>query len=282
VIVDFHPIAETEEMIEGRPLVRDGFVALWAWLAQRFTSRPAERIAFEVMNEPQYYARGATAWNLLQRRAVEAIRSVAPKNLLLLSPIHGSDLIALPRMEPTGDRNSCYVFHFYDPQLLTHLGADWDPYPEKAQGMMRGLLYPATAMTMSKVEMLPGADVRLVGDAVRKYLTEGWDARRIAESIDFATQWANQFHGCVVVSEFGALRGTLDPASRNAWLTDVRTSLEQAGMGWTLWDYADVFGIATGVGAVERIGGGATKVLDPAHATRAFDRAALQALGLAP
>jgi len=282
VIVDFHPATATEELIEGNQQARDSFVELWSRLARRLASRPANRVAFEIMNEPQYYERGATAWNVLQSRAATAIRAVAPKNLLLLSPIHGSELDALARLAPIDDANSCTVFHFYDPQLLTHLGADWDPYPDKAQGMMRGLVYPSSAMTMSKVEMLPNANIRLVGQAVLKYLGEGWNGKHIAERIDIAKQWAAEHHSCLVASEFGVLRGTLDPASRNAWLVDVRSAFEHAGIGWTVWDYADVFGIATGSGSVARLGGGATQVLDAEHFTRDFDPAALHALGLTP
>jgi hypothetical protein len=34
-----------------------------------------------------------------------------------------------------------------------------------------------------------------------------------------------------------------DPASRNAWIHDVRTALEADGIGWAMWDYHGGFGV---------------------------------------
>jgi len=282
VIVDFHPTASTQEVIEGKPAARSAYVALWSWLAKRLSSRPADRVAFELMNEPQYYARGATAWNVLQSRAAAEVRSQAPRNLLLLTGIHGSSIDALERIAAVDDRNVCYVFHFYDPQLVTHLGADWDPYPDKAEGMMRGLVYPATDMTMAKVEMKPGAKVTVVSEAVRKYLNEGWNYERIAERIEGARAWAASNHLCLQATEFGALRGDLSTPSRLRWLTDVRRIFEDTNVGWTIWDYADLFGIAVTTGAVEHINENTTVVLNPERISRSFDPLALAALGFRP
>ena len=38
---------------------------------------------------------------------------------------------------------------------------------------------------------------------------------------------------CLTIEEKAAIR----------WISDVRTTMENNGIGWTLWDYADVFGI---------------------------------------
>ena len=34
------------------------------------------------------------------------------------------------------------------------------------------------------------------------------------------------------------------PASRLAWIHDVRTALEADGIGWAMWDYHEGFGVA--------------------------------------
>ena len=36
-----------------------------------------------------------------------------------------------------------------------------------------------------------------------------------------------------------------DPRDRLAWITDVRTTLEKYGIGWTVWEYTGGFGIVT-------------------------------------
>jgi endoglucanase len=37
------------------------------------------------------------------------------------------------------------------------------------------------------------------------------------------------------------------PQDRAAWLHDVRTALEENGIGWTMWDYSGSFGVVTKV-----------------------------------
>jgi len=53
----------------------------------------------------------------------------------------------------------------------------------------------------------------------------------------------------VICDEFGVYRKYADANSRTAWLTDVRTSLERHGMGWTMWDYSGGFGVVTKTGS---------------------------------
>ena len=51
--------------------------------------------------------------------------------------------------------------------------------------------------------------------------------------------------------------GKSPPASRNAWIHDVRTALEADGIGWAMWDYRANFGVVTKQG-------GEAAVPDPA------------------
>lgn len=280
VIVDCHPDSKLKAAIEGDPAMRRAFIGLWRRLAGRLADRPPRRVAFEILNEPQYYDRPASAWTMLQRDAAQAIRGVAADNLILLTGVHGSSVAALERVEPLQDRNLAYVFHFYDPQLLTHLGADWADYPQRAEGMMGGLVYPAGAMSYAKVRLRPGADPEIVAKAVRDYLDAAWDAERVRERIDAARQWAERRHVRLQATEFGALRGTADPASRARWLADVRRALDAAGIGWSIWDYADMFGVAETTGEVERLADGTATAHEGARIERRFDPPVLKALGL--
>jgi hypothetical protein len=44
-------------------------------------------------------------------------------------------------------------------------------------------------------------------------------------------------------NEFGVYRGLSDPASRANYIRDVRTALEEDGIGWAMWDYRGGFGV---------------------------------------
>lgn len=65
-------------------------------------------------------------------------------------------------------------------------------------------------------------------------------------------------------NEFGVYRRKSKPEHRNAWLRDVRTSLEQHNIGWTMWDYAGGFNVVT-----------------TTNERREVDRETAEALGLA-
>jgi hypothetical protein len=86
----------------------------------------------------------------------------------------------------------------------------------------------------------------------------------------------------LVCTEFGALRKSLDPVSRNNWLRDMRTNLANAGVGWSVWDYADFFGIATATGLTQTTRDGVIVPADPLNPGRKFDASTLAALGLTP
>ena len=55
-------------------------------------------------------------------------------------------------------------------------------------------------------------------------------------------------HVPLICNEFGAYRPVTEPASRNAWIHDVRTALEADGIGWAMWDYHGGFDVAARTG----------------------------------
>ena len=80
--------------------------------------------------------------------------------------------------------------------------------------------------------------------------------------------WARARGVRVFCNEFGVIRQHVDAASRYRCITDVRSALQANGIGWTLWDYSDIFGITAQSAQPGRYG------------TRTLEPAALLALGL--
>jgi hypothetical protein len=145
--------------------------------------------------------------------------------------------------------------------------------------MFTGLLYPASLNTMENLLLKPGANTTLVTSALNEYKASNWGYRRILSDIDSVKTWAAD-HGNVKVfcNEFGVLRLTQDESSRSRYLMDVRTAVESAGMGWTVFDYADIFGIAKPTGSTYLSGDGAIIPSNPASPNRKFTRSNLDAL----
>lgn len=89
---------------------------------------------------------------------------------------------------------------------------------------------------------MPNAVDRL---AVIRYGHDHWDAARIDAEITQVAEWAGQHGVPAACNEFGVYRAYADPHGRAAWIHDVRSALEQHGMGWTMWDYSGSFGIVS-------------------------------------
>jgi endoglucanase len=111
----------------------------------------------------------------------------------------------------------------------------------------RGLAYPSTPESGEKVAAeVPEAANRL---CVIRYGFERWNSAQIEAEVSQVAEWARQHGVPVICDEFGVYRKYADANSRMAWLTDVRSSLERHGMGWTLWHYSGGFGVVTRTGS---------------------------------
>ena len=89
---------------------------------------------------------------------------------------------------------------------------------------------------------MPDAVDRL---AVIRYGYDHWNSERIDSEISQVAAWAAPNQLPVLCDEFGVYRVYAAPADRVRWIQDVRRSLEQHGIGWTLWDYSGGFGFVT-------------------------------------
>ncbi|MGH9598913.1 MAG: cellulase family glycosylhydrolase, partial [Terracidiphilus sp.] len=103
--------------------------------------------------------------------------------------------------------------------------------------------YPPTDSAMRQlIQEVPNLADRY---QLENYWLDHWDAQHIHLLIDEAAAWGKANNVPVISNEFGAYRLKSDPASRNAWIHDVRTAFEADGIGWAMWDFHGGFGVAT-------------------------------------
>lgn len=281
VILDFHPKSEQKEAIERDAAVQAAYVALWREFAVRYRAIPADRLVFELLNEPQFDRGGKAAANGLKRRTIAAIRGVDPSRVLLLASMDANRILdQLAANELFRDRRLYYVFHFYSPHIFTHFGATWGSHSRPPYTLIDSIRYPAARMDRGAMDVREGTGreraLRVLGD----YIERRWDAARLEAEIGEIAAWASRNGVRVICTEFGVIRTRVDAESRLNWLKDARTALERHGIPWTVWDYADVFGIAVATGEVTRSRDGAVAPRDKSDPRRRFDEAALDALGL--
>lgn len=241
VVLDLHLQPETKKQIENQPAMESHLLAIWSSLGRDFADLPVPRLAFELLNEPQYYGWNAPRWPGLQQRLLGALREHAPRHLAILSGNEGGSFKGLRQLPLIRDSALAYAFHYYDPFLFTHQGAEWLDTRYTTAGLYRGIRYPAQFQAASPARLTrphPRAGAELTA-----YLNEDWGPQRIRQDIDAVGRYA-EMHGIrVLCNEFGVIRANVDSASRYRWMTDVRSALEAKGVGWTLWDYKDIFGI---------------------------------------
>jgi aryl-phospho-beta-D-glucosidase BglC (GH1 family) len=238
VVIDLHPESDFKAMLAKDDSLVEEFADFWRALARHYSSWDAERVFFEILNEPEFSDR--YRWYGVQAKLAAAIREGAPQNTVIAAGARWSDDDELVFLEPLRDGNVIYNFHFYAPHIFTHQGATWGAY---SWHWVKGLHYPSSPESAAKVAAaMPDAVDRLT---VIRYGQDHWDAARIDAEITQVAEWARQHGVPVVANEFGVYRDYADPQDRAAWLHDVRTALERHGMGWAMWDYSGSFGVVT-------------------------------------
>ncbi|CAK0756858.1 Cellulase domain-containing protein [Gammaproteobacteria bacterium] len=280
VILDMHPGENIATQIEIKETAQQSFVALWGTIAAKFSKIPTSSLAFELLNEPQYYKTSSESYRRLMQSVLNEVRKYAPKHMVLIDGIHGGNIEGLQALEGLTSERLGYVFHYYEPLFFTHLNAPWEPFSKNVNGMVSGLAYPAYLTVLSGLQIFPEANVFTVTQAVRHYIDESWDSPRIQQEISVAKTWARKHGSRLVCTEFGALRIGVREESWARWLKDVRISLEKSGIGWTVWDYGDAFGIAQSIDAVTIEKDGARVPRESPHTPRVFLKSALSALDL--
>jgi endoglucanase len=123
VIVDVHPQRDFKKALERDDRQADRFAEFWRDLARHFSGLDADRLFFEVLNEPEFD--DAYRWSGVQAKLVATIRQAAAKHTVIVTGRRWSAVDDLPALDPVADGNVVYNFHFYTPHVFTHQGAVW-------------------------------------------------------------------------------------------------------------------------------------------------------------
>ena len=236
VEIDIHPDSDFKAKLNQDDFV-ERFADFWRMVAQHYSSWDADRVFFEILNEPEM--RDAYRWYGVETKLATAIRQGAPAHTIIAAGAKWDDNDDMIFLEPLRDPNVIYVFHFYEPHIFTHQGATWGAY---YWHWLKGLHYPSSPENAAQIAATVPEPIHRL-DVVR-YGQDHWDASRIEAEINQAADWAKQNGVPLVCNEFGVFRNA-DPQDRAAWIKDTRTALERHNIGWAMWDYSGSFGVVT-------------------------------------
>jgi endoglucanase len=212
------------------------FVGLWAQLSDTLRPHPADKVAYEVLNEA--VAPDHEDWNRLMNRAVAVIRAREPGRVLIIGPNMWQIAPNLKFLRlPEGDRNLILSFHTYSPLAFTHHLADWTPFRSYAGGAR----YPGPIISDADWEryIAPAADdlKNAAADA-----REHWDKNHLVDVFRSGLDFARSKNLQLYCGEFGCMP-TVDRKDRLKFYADQVAAFEENGVAWCNWEYKGDFGV---------------------------------------
>lgn len=242
VSVDLHPGGDFNRLHKADP--KRGLAlleGLWTDLAGHLRGRPAERLFFEVLNEPEIEP---TLWNEQAVRLAELIRRIAPDHTIVVGPAYFQRIEALEAFKPVPDRNVAYAVHYYEPMAFTHQGMTWASDAEPLKHLS-GVPFPLSMSDPAVQDLYARLLRQGRAQSARELMKQAGAApseRTIAAHFERLAAWMARERRPVIVNEFGVLGFEAPRQDRVRWLAAVRRAAERVCIGWTHWEYADGFG----------------------------------------
>jgi endoglucanase len=207
-------------------------IPVWMQMAEHFKNR-SRKIFYEVLNEPH----GITdaQWNRIQQSVVTAIRTVDQTHTIIIGPANWNSYNNLAAMPMYSDTNLIYTFHFYDPFLFTHQGAEWTDL-----GPLSRVPFPYDAGRMPTLP--PTLAGTWVASSFANYHIDG-TMQQVQNLLTIAINFQNSRNVPLFCGEFGVYMLNSPDTDRVFWYNGVRTYLEQHKIPWTIWDYRGGFGL---------------------------------------
>ena len=252
VVVCIHPEDDFKRRVLGHADDFEAFLGFMPELAHHLSTRwTPEQVAFQLMTEPYGSSPDPTRWNYwdrLQQRLWKSVRAVNPRQTLILSGDRVGSIEGLEDIHPVNDENVLYCFTFYEPHLFNWQGGTWR---SGVIPVLKNLPYPASLVTLDVrsrlLATIPESLRATAGAEIDRYVKEDWNRARLAARIDRAVAWQRRSGRRVKLwcAEFGCYQKAASPADRLRYLRDMRSVLEERGIGWAYWSYNETFTIMT-------------------------------------
>jgi len=205
----------------------------WIQMAQHYKNH-SNNILYEILNEP--HGPTTAVWGKMQKTVIDTIRTIDTKHTIIVGASNYNAYTEMKNIPVYTDTNLIYTFHFYDPFLFTHQGANWAKYMDS----LSGVPYPYNAVKMPACPS--NAKGTWVETELKKYNTTGTDSS-VKKLIDFAIAFRNQRKVKIYCGEYGVYNLNSSNDDRIYWYTIVRQYLDANQIPWTTWDYQGSFGL---------------------------------------
>ena len=205
---------------------------IWKQVQKEFKGHGYEYLFFEIYNEPTM---NNAKWKTTAEKLISYIRREDTQRIYIIGGSNYNGMNELMDMGKLKDDKLFYTFHFYEPYIFTHQGADWT----SDKSFMSGFPYPYKRSKMPKYNSQ--ANGTIVERDYKKYYYEGTYEnlqKRITQVVDFC----DKNNMPLVCTEFGVIN-VADAESRNNYIADITKVFNKFKIRSMVWDYDQKFGI---------------------------------------
>ena len=244
VTINLHPLINNiDSLLSNDPDFVNSVAAYWKSVALYFKKYPADKLFFEVYNEPHASAASITSqnyswWQPVQGKLIAAIREATTAHYIIAGGEGWNSIDGLLQLHPYTDSNVIYNFHFYDPFLFTHQGASWSGWQPTLEG--RNIPYPSSPDVIAP--LIVNSNSAALNDALYWYGMQRINIDSLDRWIKRAYDWAQNYHVKIIVNEFGSYKPFAPGQSRLRWIHDARLTFEKYNIGWCMWECDEGFG----------------------------------------
>jgi len=201
---------------------QDRFVALWEQLVRRFTDHPAVA-AYELINEPEPPDQDFAVWNQLHQRTVEAVRQIDTYRTIIVNSIGYARPQNFSGLELTGDPNTVYSFHNYQP----------GPYhcQKRRQLKDQSTYYYPGYIPNKRPENPLDFDMAHVDPGEAKF----WNRQQLMDEWQDVFAFRDRHNVPIFCGEFGCV-SDVPEMTGIMYLMDEISIFQEEGMHWTLYN----------------------------------------------
>jgi hypothetical protein len=206
----------------------------WVWkqVQHEFKGHGYDYLFFELYNEPTM---GFNSWKLTAEKLISYVRGEDINRIYVIGGTNYNGLNNLIDMGKLQDDKLLYAFHYYEPYIFTHQGADWT----SDKTYMKGFPYPYKRRKMP--QMSKEATGTSVEKDYNKYCFEG-TRQYLNDRMNQIANFCAKNNMPVICSEAGVI-DVADKDSRSNYLKDLTRSAYQYKIPVILWDYDQRFSI---------------------------------------
>lgn len=230
LIITYHYGILTENSLYNSEINHISWI--WKQVQKEFKGHGYDYLFFELYNEPTI---SADRWKQTAQTLINYIRGEDPNRVYIIGGSDYNGLNALIEMGKINDEKTMYCFHFYEPYIFTHQGADWT----SDKTYMKGFPYPY------KRRKMPPMDKQALGTSVEKdYSKYYYEATKdyLNDRMNQIANFCEKNKMLVICTEAGVI-DVADKESRANYLKDVTLSAYQYKIPVLLWDYDRNFSI---------------------------------------